>query len=211
MPAAKTTLDRPSRVEPPTHGVADLGAGGERTRRKGDVDADDAAYQAIRRAIQSGRLPPGLKLQEPTLARLLGVSRERVRKALHRLAHERWLDVVPNRGSFVPSPTVDELHAIYEARRILETGVVRLAAQRVNAAASRRLLAHVHEEARAARAGDRAEVFRLSSLFHSLLAETTGNDELGHALRSLAMRSSLHASLYAPMPCQGCAGRTSTA
>ena len=63
--------------------------------KKGDVAADAAVYDAIRRAMHRGRLAPGTKLQEPALARLLEVSRERVRKALHRLVHEGWLTAVP--------------------------------------------------------------------------------------------------------------------
>ena len=50
--------------------------------KKGDVAADAAVYDAIRRAMHRGRLAPGTKLQEPVLARVLKVSRERVRKAL---------------------------------------------------------------------------------------------------------------------------------
>ncbi len=66
-----------------------------RKPRKGDVAADEAVYGAIRRAMHMGRLAPGTKLQEPALARVLGVSRERVRKALHRLVHEGWLTAFP--------------------------------------------------------------------------------------------------------------------
>src|SRR5258708_5434933 len=72
-------------------------------RRKGDVAADEAVYGAIRRAMHMGRLSPGTKLQEPALARVLKVSRERVRKALHRLVHEGWLQAVPNRRTLVPA------------------------------------------------------------------------------------------------------------
>src|SRR5258708_37211993 len=94
-------------------------------RRKGDVDTDEAIYHAIRQTMLSGRLPPGLKLREPTLARVLGVSRDRIRKALHRLVHERWLETVPNRGTFVPTPSLEGLHEIYAARKILEVALAR--------------------------------------------------------------------------------------
>src|SRR3981189_458801 len=89
-------------------------------RRKGDVAADEAVYGAIRRAMHMGRLSPGTKLQEPALARVLKVSRERVRKALHRLVHEGWLQAVPNRGTFVPRLTIGEMRQIYDVRTMLE-------------------------------------------------------------------------------------------
>ncbi len=59
-----------------------------------------------------GRLQPGTKLREAALGRLLKVSRERVRKALHRLVHEGWLEAVPNRGTFVPMLSNEEVRQI---------------------------------------------------------------------------------------------------
>ena len=40
-----------------------------------------------------------------------------LRKALHRLVHEGWLTTVPNRGTFVPSLTVEEMREIYDVVR----------------------------------------------------------------------------------------------
>ena len=98
---------------------------GVRPAPKGDVAIDKAVYDAIRRAMLMGRLLPGTKLQEPALARVLKVSRERVRKALHRLVHEGWLEAVPNRGTFVPALTIEEVREIYDVRTMLETAIVR--------------------------------------------------------------------------------------
>jgi DNA-binding GntR family transcriptional regulator len=124
-----------------------------RKPRKGDVAADEAVYGAIRRAMHMGRLAPGTKLQEPALARVLGVSRERVRKALHRLVHEGWLTAIPNRGTFVPSLTVEEMREIYDVRSMLEAAIVRRLSEGHSAAAAKRLKAHVAEEKAATRRG----------------------------------------------------------
>ena len=176
------------------------------TRKKGDVENDRAVYSAIRQAIQSGLLPPGLKLQEPGLARVLGVSRERVRKALHRLAHERWLDLVPNRGAFVPTPSVEELHAIYEARRMIELGVTQKLAETGGKLQSRLLRAHMAAERRAAAAGDRSQVSALSAKFHFLLLDLCGNPYLTRMFNDLMTRSNLIFSLFAPDRLNNCAG-----
>src|SRR5882757_10125675 len=114
-----------------------------RKSRKGNVAADEAVYGAIRRAMHMGRLAAGTKLQEPALARVLKVSRERVRKALHRLVHEGWLTAVPNRGTFVPSLTVEEMREIYDVRQMLEAAIVRRLSGEHTAAAARRLKSHV--------------------------------------------------------------------
>jgi DNA-binding GntR family transcriptional regulator len=175
-------------------------------RRKGNVAIDDAVYGAIRRAMLSGRLRPGTRLQEPQLARLLRVSRERVRKALHRLVHERWLDAVPNRGTLVPAPSVGELRELYEVRAILEDAVVARLAGGAPDGAAQRLKAHVAEERAAVKGGDRSRLFGLSTEFHALLAELCGNEQLSNTLRALLPRSSLHFSLFAPPELHNCAG-----
>jgi DNA-binding GntR family transcriptional regulator len=174
--------------------------------RKGDVAADEAVYGAIRRAMHMGRLAPGTKLQEPVLARVLKVSRERVRKALHRLVHEGWLTAVPNRGTFVPSLSVDEMREIYDVRSMLEAAIVRRLSEGHGAASAKRLKAHIAEEKAALRINDRGRAFELSGEFHILLAELCGNDELTKLLRGLLTRSTMHFSLAAPQQLHNCAG-----
>lgn len=174
---------------------------------KGNVAVDEVVYATIRQAMLSGRLRPGLKLQEPVLARLLKVSRERVRKALHRLVHERWLESVSNRGTFVPEPSVQELRELYEVRVILEDAIVRRLANGAGGiSALQRLKAHVAEERAAVRSGDRGRLFGLSTEFHALLADFCGNEQLSRTLRSVLPRSSLHFSLFAPPQFDNCAG-----
>ncbi|CAN5803598.1 GntR family transcriptional regulator [soil metagenome] len=167
---------------------------------------DGAVYGAIRQAMLSGRLRPGTKLQEPLLARLLKVSRERVRKALHRLVHERWLEAVPNRGTFVPAPSVEELRELYDVRAILEAAIVTRLVDGATKEAVQRLKAHVAEERAAVKIGDRGRLFGLSTEFHALLGDLCGNGQLSQTLRTLLPRSSLHFSLFAPPRLHNCAG-----
>lgn len=179
---------------------------GRPSPRKGDVAADAAVYDAIRQAMHLGRLAPGMKLQEPALARVLKVSRERVRKALHRLVHEGWLTAVPNRGTFVPSLTVEEMRQIYDVRSMLEAAIVRRLSAEHKTAAAKRLKAHIARERAATRINDRGRLFALSGDFHILLAELCGNDELTRLVRSLLTRSTMHFSRAAPERLHNCAG-----
>ncbi|MET4578833.1 GntR family transcriptional regulator [Ottowia thiooxydans] len=175
------------------------------------AQADLQVYQRIRRAILSGQLRPGMKLQEPRLAKVLGCTRERVRKALHHLAHEKWLDIIPNKGVFIPVPSVQELHAIFEARRLIELGVTRQLAERSRLLDWQPFVSHVQQERIAAERNDRATVALLAAEFHFLLVESLHNPLIRDMHRGLMLRSSLHFSLYAPMNLQagagnGCAG-----
>src|SRR5215510_4925379 len=98
----------------------------KRAKRNGKANpaADEAVYQAILRAIMEGKLKAGVKLAEVPLAKIFSVSRERIRKVLHRLGAEQRLEMIPNRGARVPRPTMDDIGIVYEAHRVLEAGVL---------------------------------------------------------------------------------------
>lgn len=175
------------------------------------AEADTLVYGRIRMAILSGRLRPGMKLQEPRLAKVLGCTRERVRKALHRLSHEKWLDIIPNKGVFIPVPSVQELHAIFEARNLIELGVTRQLAERSQILDLQPFADHVLKEREASERNDRASAAKLAAEFHFLLVESLHNPYIRDMHRGLMLRSSLHFSLYAPVnlhagASNGCAG-----
>ena len=73
---------------------------------------DEAEIHAIlSRLLLAGRLPGGVKLGEHRLAEIFGVSRERIRKVLHRLGHERLLTIEDTRELVVPHRNV--VHMLY--------------------------------------------------------------------------------------------------
>lgn len=166
---------------------------------------EDAIHAVISDALLSARLPAGAALREVALAEVFGVSRERIRKVLQRLGTERLLDLIPNRGAFVAAPTLEQARAIYEARRILEGGIVGHLAQMLDATATREVRAHLDKEAAAAQAGDRAESIRLSGEFHQLLARATGSDFIMAELQQLVSRTAMLVALFEPARAIRCA------
>ena len=182
------------------------GAGGLRRARKGDEEASSAVYAAIRTALLSGQIPPGQKLQEPAIARALGVSRERVRRALHRLAHEGWVKLVPNRGAFLRVPSLAEIEEISDTRRIVESATVGMLATRHDRGAIARLRRHVASEATARAKGQRAAQISLSASFHLLISELTGNQTLLRFQRELMTASQLFYALHSPIELPRCGG-----
>lgn len=170
----------------------------KRAKRNGKADpaADEAVYQAILRAIMEGKLKAGVKLAEVPLARIFSVSRERIRKVLHRLGAERRLEMIPNRGARVPRPTMDDIRIVYEAHRVLEAGVLAQLIRELDDDLLARLDAHLAEERAAAERGDRAASVRLSGAFHIHLVDALGNASLSRFLRDLLSRSSVMVSVY---------------
>ncbi|QHI97809.1 FCD domain-containing protein [Xylophilus rhododendri] len=159
-------------------------------------DAEDAVYRTLSRALLGGRLAPGTPLRESALAEVFGLSRERMRKILQRLGTNRLIELVPNRGAFVATPSLAQARDIYEARRILESGIVSHLAPTLDAAACALLRQHLQEESRALEAGDRGESVRLSAHFHMLLAEATGNHFVVQQMQELVSRTSMLVAVH---------------
>ena len=153
-------------------------------------------YGELHNAILEQRLAPGTKLPEDGLGDIFGVSRTIVRKALLRLAHENLIEVRPNRGAIVASPTIEEAAEVFEARRVVEGALIDRLIPVVGEAQIEQLNALVGKERAAHRANNRAELIRLSGAFHLRLAESAGNSVLAEYLMELVSRTSLIISLY---------------
>ncbi|HEV7258800.1 MAG TPA: GntR family transcriptional regulator [Bosea sp. (in: a-proteobacteria)] len=153
-------------------------------------------HEILSRLLLAGKLSGGVKLGEHRLADLFGVSRERIRKVLHRLGHERLLEIVKNRGAFTIEPDLREGRIVYEARRILESGMAAHLADNLTQAQVERLQQHVDAEAEALRRGDQATWQALSAEFHFLLAEMTGNPIVQRQAHELISRTLMLVKRY---------------
>ena len=166
---------------------------------------EEAIHQTLSQTLLAGRLAPGAQLVEMRLADIFGVSRERIRKVLHRLGHERLLEVIPNRGCFVSSPTLVQAREIYEARRIVEGGIVGWLAGRLGATQLEALREHGRREHEAMHKGDRALSIRLSGEFHLLLASFTDSPFVVRQLQELVSRTAMLVAFFEPAASSECA------
>lgn len=155
-------------------------------------------YDAVFDSVMSQRLPPGTKLPESSLCTLFGATRSVVRKVLQRLAHDHIVELRPNKGAVVASPTPQETRQIFEARRALEGGIARLAAQHATPSEVEDLRTRMAREHEAMHGLDQPSWARLASSFHVRLAELARNPILERYLAELLSRSSLIVALYEP-------------
>lgn len=165
---------------------------------------EEAIYEALARLLLAGRLAPGTKLVEQKIAQLFGVSRERIRKVLHRLGHERLLDLIPNRGAFVVDPSLEEARRLYEARRIVEAGIVLRLSETWSKDQAAELDKHVRQEEHAAATDDRPQSIRLSGGFHMMLAAMTGSDLVERQMQELVSRTAMLVAFYEPGVSSSC-------
>ena len=90
-------------------------------------------YNDIRNKIIHRQMFPGNRIIEEDLAQELGTSRTSIRSALQQLRQDGFVEIIPNRGSFVVQPTLEDIIALYDIRLTLETGAIKAAVERVTA------------------------------------------------------------------------------
>lgn len=92
--------------------------------------ASDAAYRLLLDMIVDLRLPPGAFINEQSLSAQLELGRMPVREALAQLAQDRFVTILPRRGTVVTALTLDDVLDLFEAREAVECGLAYLAATR---------------------------------------------------------------------------------
>jgi DNA-binding GntR family transcriptional regulator len=163
------------------------------------VGSTQRIVDAIVQAIVERRLMPGTKLVEAQLGELFSVSRTVVRQALNQLARDRLVTLEPARGAFVARPSVQEARQLFEARQLIESGIVRELCARITPAQIATLRAHLKQEREAVARTDASGVSGRTHLladFHIVLARLHGNEVLAQLLADLLSRSSLIALMY---------------
>jgi DNA-binding GntR family transcriptional regulator len=187
----------------------------EKRKRMPKAVIDTAqVHERIWSAIVDHSLPPETRLVESELCEIFGVGRTRVRQVLQRLAHERVVTLMRNRGAMVSKPTVREAREVFAARRLIETSIVETVIKSATRKDIKRLQEHVAREQEAWRGNDRRAILKLSGEFHLLLAEAADNNILLEVLRDLVSRSSLIIAVYqspGASPCPPDAHRELTA
>jgi DNA-binding GntR family transcriptional regulator len=126
-------------------------------------------FRGLRRAIMSGRFPPGQAVTIRGLADRMGVSAMPVREALRRLVAERALTLLDNRRVRVPVMTAERFDELLAARTALETEAATRALPLIGADRLREL--HRIDDAidAAVKADDGETVVALNFQFHLTL------------------------------------------
>jgi DNA-binding GntR family transcriptional regulator len=151
--------------------------------------------QQVVESILAQKLAPGERLGEQQLADLFGVSRTLVREALMQLQARGFVEVRPRKGWYVVEPSFEEAGHAFNARRVVETGLLRDAGKPLQSVI-RQLRQHVAQERDSLAAADTATRSFLLADFHVCLARCLGNPLLVDVIRDLTARTTLVATLY---------------
>ena len=143
----------------------------------------DQAYRELEEEIITLRVPPGAVVSEALLSTRFGVGRTPIREALHRLAREGLVVIMPRRGVVVSDIDVAAQLRLLEVRRELERLMVRGSAQRASREQRKRYLEIASGMDQAAKRADDIAFMQLDREFNLLLLNSAGNEFGAAALR----------------------------
>jgi DNA-binding GntR family transcriptional regulator len=139
--------------------------GGER------VSLTDAVEQALRDAIVTLALEPGMMIDKIAVCERMGVSRFPVSAALARLAHAGLVEVLPQRGTRVKPIALDDIRQHLFIRSALEVETVRAVALLRDQATLDALSANLDQQRDLAGKGQRLAFHVLDLAFHEILLD----------------------------------------
>lgn len=144
-----------------------------------DRSASAQLYDFIRDAIVSMEYEPGQMIPEKTLAEQFGVSRTPVREALIKLSHIGFVEVRPQRGTYVSLLSMDKILAARFIREALELAVIEEVATLADAALIEACSGIIEQQRDAAEQNDSLRFQKLDDAFHQTLAQSTGYERVG--------------------------------
>ncbi|MEU1697368.1 GntR family transcriptional regulator [Streptomyces hirsutus] len=144
---------------------------------------------ALRTALVTGDLRPGVVYSAPVLAERFGVSATPVREAMQQLALEGAVEVVPNRGFRVVERGDRELAELAEVRALIEVPMVLRLARTVPAERWAELRPLAEATIRAASSGCRATYAESDRAFHRAVLALAGNEQLVRIAEDLHRRA----------------------
>lgn len=173
------------------------GAGGSSAPRR---SKGELVYAALKAAIISGELAPGVPIDKAAICDEFRVSRLPVTTAINRLAYEGLVLIEPQRGSFIAPIRLGDVVEWMRARRALEVEVVGECARRAAPETFRTLERNLSYQQAAIAGSDYAMFMQMDVAFHSLLATSVGLDRIGEILDSLRSHLDRVRRLLLPEP-----------
>ncbi len=149
-----------------------------------DRPAAGQIVERLRCAIVRLELPPGRMLSESDLAERFGVSRTPVREALIKLTQQGFIEVRPQRGTFITKINPAELLEARFIREAIEVAVIDRVVGRLDQSVVARCRSLLKEQKAAAAAADVFLFHRADDAFHGALAEATGFARVGGMIES---------------------------
>jgi DNA-binding GntR family transcriptional regulator len=144
------------------------------------------AYDKISSAIVYGRLDLGEPLSEAELAKALNVSKSPIRNAINELKARGLVEIIPQSGTYVFTPTREKIVELSEFRFILEENALRASMERDRAAMLDNMQGIIRDMQAAWAASNAMEVKKCDTEFHWCFIRHSGNSYLTAAYSDIS-------------------------
>lgn len=135
----------------------------------------EIAYLYVKNQIITKMLFPGNRISDEDVAQATGVSRTSIRSAMMRLNYEGFVEMIPNRGTFVAKPNPDDLAQVFRIRRVLEIGAFEEAMERRTPALLHKMEKNLKEQEKLLENYSKLDYIWLNKEFHWCIVEACGN------------------------------------
>ena len=153
------------------------------------VSLNELAYRRFKQALVTLSYKPGEYLNTAQVMNDLDMGRTPINQAIHRLANEGLLQVVPRKGVMVSPLSMDDALELIEVRLANEMLCMQLASQRITERQIATLTELNRQIEAASQERDRVRMMTLDHEFHQELAQIAGNNMLADILSVLHARA----------------------
>ena len=154
-----------------------------------NLSQNELAYDMLKDRLTTLVYKPGEYLNTATLMADLALGSTQLNHALHRLATEGLVQIIPRKGVMVAPLSIDDALDMIDVRLVNEALCARLASQRITAAEIKVLRATAKSFDKAVAERNVAQMMQFDRLFHEQIADASRNPVLIEVLRVLHARS----------------------
>ncbi len=154
------------------------------------MNLSDQIANQLRDMIIQDKFSPGDWIREREICKELHVSRTPLREALHMLASEGLVDLLPNRGAVIAAPSPHEIADMLKVLGVLEAFAGERACEFITQEEINEIKALQYEMLAAFSRGDRLQYFKLNQSIHRAVVQAARSETL------LSFHTQLNARLY---------------
>lgn len=153
---------------------------------------EDTTYSNLKKMILLREVEPGQRLSETFLAERFGVSRMPIRVALRQLSRDGLVVMIPHNGTWVASPTKEEILDAYELRTELECIAATKAARNATPDAVKHLWEKLENISTSFAERDIESFLSSNAEFHLGIAKASGSQILLEYVENILYRTFQH-------------------
>ncbi len=154
------------------------------------LNLSDQIANQLRDKIIQNELAPGDRIREREVCKDLQVSRTPLREALHKLASEGLIELIPNRGAIITRPSAGEIADMLQVLGVLEAFAGERVCEYISDQEVAEIKALQYEMLAAYARQDRLKYFKLNQKIHLAIVKAARSETL------LSLHARLNARLY---------------